>query len=129
MKYPAGTKLRLVDTSIMSANHGAIAVLSEDHDTESGYSVRVKWLSDANNQSDGGYNFDRFEVVDPRIILDEKIAALQAERAALDVITTGDTVKTAKNNTATVIAVNDDKAWVKTKRGQNLIANIKDLTK
>ena len=129
MKYPAGTRLRLIDTNIMSASHGAIAVLSEEHDTEAGYSARVKWLSGANNQSDGGYNFDRFEVPDPRLAIDAQIVALQAERAALEVVTTGDTVKTPRNNTATVKAVVDDEAWVKTKRDQNVIYKLTDLKK
>lgn len=126
MKYPIGTRLRLIDTTIMSANYGAIAVVT-GHGT--GERIVVKWIEGQNNQSDGKYYVNRFEAIDPRVVLDAQIAELQAQRAALDEIYVGDTVKTTKNNTATVMSIVGEEAWVRTKRGQNIISKLTDLKK
>jgi hypothetical protein len=55
--------------------------------------------------------------------------SMQAQRAALDEVYVGDTVKTAKNNTATVISIVGEEAWVRTKRGQNIVSKLTDLKK
>jgi hypothetical protein len=126
MKYPIGTTLRLIDTTNMLASHGAIAVVTGNPTDNT---VSVSWIKDGNNQSNGNYYVNRFEAVDPREVLDLKIADLQAQRAALDEVYVGDTVKTAKNNTATVIAIVGEEAWVRTKRGQNIVSKLTDLKK
>lgn len=133
MKYPAGTEVILVKHPkkpyMMAASIGATAVLTEDY-YEGQPLVRVHWLSGAQGQMDGEYFFENFKVLeDPRDVLDRKIADLQAQRAALDEVYVGDTVKTAKNNTATVKAIVGKEAWVHTKRGQNVVSKLTDLKK
>lgn len=127
MKYPIGTTLRLIDTTVMAAPHGATAVVTGEGRGDN--SISVKWQDNSHGQRDGNYNVHRFEVADPRDVLDRKIADLQAQRAALDEVYVGDTVKTAKNNTATVISIVGEEAWVRTKRGQNIVSKLTDLKK
>lgn len=136
MKYPAGTRLRFarIPSGLpMRAKLGATATVVEDYDSANGPYVQVKWDRNekADTQSNGGYSARNFDVIsyDPRVSLDRKIAKLQKRRAAMDKIKVGDTVTTMKKNTATVISVANGRAWVKTKRGQNVIADLKDLKK
>ena len=127
MKYPIGTTLRLINTSVMAAPQGAIAVVTGAG--RNADAISVKWQDNSHGQSDGNYRVNRFEAIDPRVVLDLKIAALQAQRAALDEIHVGDKVITPRNNHGTVKAIDDEEAWVKTKRGQNVVHKIANLKK
>lgn len=129
MKYPIGTRLRLINANCMAATNGAIAALTQEFDTNRDDLACVTWLQGGNGQMDGRYGFSLFALHDDRKYLDQQIAALQAQRAVLDEIHAGDSVITPKGNHGTVNFVKDTLAWVTTKKGQNIIFNIEDLRK
>lgn len=78
-QFKVGDKVQLVDDSAMSANIGAVAkVVRTDYEY-----IYVRWLSNCNDQMDGGYSPNKFKLyVEPTLA--DKLAEAKAEVARLE---------------------------------------------
>jgi hypothetical protein len=130
MKYPIGTKLKLKSIPPapygMSAKIGATAIVTKDFDSDRDDYVYVEWERNnlSGSQSDGGYFANNFVQEE----LSTCLAQLEYMKKVI-AITVGSEVITPLNNHGTVIFIDNDLAWVRTRRGQNTVIEVSKLKK